>query len=351
MISPPDVLIPEEEAILSSRSEPTPVRRAAARAEVRSPSTAPGPEVPAGARDGAAAGDAPASVPASPDTAATNARPVVIRADKVCKTYRVRSVEAVALKDADLEVYQGEFVSLIGPSGCGKTTLLRLVADLIQPTSGTLEVAGKSAPEAREAREYGFVFQAPVLYDWRTVVANVTLPLEIMGFPRAERGERAAELLAMVGLENFHRQYPWQLSGGMQQRVSIARALAFDPRLLLMDEPFGALDEITRETMNHELLRIWGQTGKTVLFVTHSIAEAVFLSSRIVVMTARPGRIQKIIDVDLPYPRSPESRESERFFQLTTEVREALRLGQAAATVAVKGPEGGPGSDGGAVAP
>jgi len=294
---------------------------------------------------------APASAPTPHGPTATAAQPVVIRADKVCKTYRVRGTEAVALEDADLEVCQGEFVSLIGPSGCGKTTLLRLVADLIQPTSGALEVAGKSAAAAREAREYGFVFQAPVLYDWRTVLANVTLPLEIMGFARAERRRRAESLLAMVGLETFHRQYPWQLSGGMQQRVSIARALAFEPKLLLMDEPFGALDEITRETMNHELLRIWGRTGKTVLFVTHSIAEAVFLSSRIVVMTARPGRIQKIIHVDLPYPRSPETRESERFFQLTTEVREALRLGQAAAGVAARGVDGRPGSDGGAGAP
>jgi NitT/TauT family transport system ATP-binding protein len=237
-------------------------------------------------------------------------------------------------------VRAGEFVSLIGPSGCGKTTLLRLIADLIQPTSGRLTVAGKTPEEARASREYGYVFQAPVLYDWRSVLANVTLPLEIMGFPRGERRPRARELLAMVGLEAFERQYPWQLSGGMQQRVSIARALAFDPRLLLMDEPFGALDEITREAMNLELLRIWRQTGKTVVFVTHSIAEAVFLSSRIVVMTARPGRIQQLIDVDLPYPRGTETRESERFFELTTEVREALRVGQEAAAGHAGGPNG-----------
>jgi NitT/TauT family transport system ATP-binding protein len=280
--------------------------------------------------------NAPEAAPSRPPDATGVARPhdatgpadVVIRAERLCKTYRVRQLEAVALRDADLEVRQGEFVSLIGPSGCGKTTLLRLVADLIEPTAGTLEVAGTTPREARAARAYGYVFQAPVLYDWRTVLRNVTLPLEIMGYPRGERRRRATELLTMVGLENFQRQYPWQLSGGMQQRVSIARALAFDPKLLLMDEPFGALDEITREAMNLELLRIWRQTGKTVVFVTHSIAEAVFLSSRIVVMTARPGRIREIIDVDLPYPRDAQARESERFFELTTQVREALRVGQ-----------------------
>ena len=296
----------------------------------------------------------PAGVPAV--DAGDPSRAPVIRAQGVGKIYRVRKLEAVALEGADLEVRTGEFVSLIGPSGCGKTTLLRLIADLIQPTSGTLEVAGKAPRAAREAREYGYVFQAPVLYDWRSVLANVTLPLEIMGFPRARRRERATELLALVGLGSFHRQYPWQLSGGMQQRVSIARALAFDPKLLLMDEPFGALDEITRETMNHELLRIWARTGKTVVFVTHSIAEAVFLSSRIVVMTARPGRIQRIIDVDLPYPRDTETRESSRYFELTTEVREALRVGQEAAGDSAAGGEApaagaGPGGRGGRGAP
>ena len=214
---------------------------------------------------------------------------------------------------------------MIGPSGCGKTTLLRLIADLIEPTSGELRVAGKTPQEAREAREYGYVFQAPVLYEWRTVLKNVMLPLEIMRFPKAERVERAAHLLKLVGLQDFHKQYPFQLSGGMQQRVSIARALAFDPKLLLMDEPFGALDEITRESMNDELLRIWQETHKTVVFVTHSISEAVFLSSRIVVMTPRPGKIERIIDVDLPYPRDESVRGSRRFFELTSEVREALK--------------------------
>lgn len=258
--------------------------------------------------------------PLAPET-----RETVIRVQGLNMIYRTRGAETVALKDANLDVYEGEFVSLIGPSGCGKTTLLRLIADLIQPTSGELIVTGRTPREAREARAYGYVFQAPVLYEWRTALKNVMLPLEIMGFSKAERRARASKLLAMVGLEAFHHSYPWQLSGGMQQRVSIARALAFDPKLLLMDEPFGALDEITRESMNNELLRLWQETGKTVVFVTHSIPEAVFLSSRIVVMTPRPGKIERIIPVDLPYPRDNDTRESKRFFELTTEVREALR--------------------------
>ncbi|MBX3140447.1 MAG: ABC transporter ATP-binding protein [Trueperaceae bacterium] len=271
--------------------------------------------------------------------------PVIIDVQDVSKLFRVGKVEAVALQDANLQIHDGQFVSLIGPSGCGKTTLMRLVADLIEPTSGRITVAGKSPKEARAAREYGYVFQAPALYDWRNVLANVMLPLEIMGWPKGERRARAEEMLRLVGLEGFHRSYPWQLSGGMQQRVSIARALAFDPKLLLMDEPFGALDEITREVMNFELLRLWRQTGKTVVFVTHSIAEAVFLSSHIVVMTARPGRIREVIEVDLPYPRDHETRESERFFELTTRVREALRLGKEG-----EGDVGGAASGGGKAA-
>ncbi len=254
--------------------------------------------------------------------------PAIIDVQGVSKLFRVGKTDAIALQDANLQVTEGQFVSLIGPSGCGKTTLMRLVADLIEPTSGRITVAGKSPKEARAAREYGYVFQSPALYDWRNVINNVMLPLEIMGYSKAERRTRAEEMLQMVGLENFHRSYPWQLSGGMQQRVSIARALAFDPKLLLMDEPFGALDEITRETMNFELLRLWRQTGKTVVFVTHSIAEAVFLSSHIVVMTARPGKIREVIEVDLPYPRDSETRETEGFFELTTRVREALRVGK-----------------------
>lgn len=263
--------------------------------------------------------------------------PPIIEVTGVAKRFAVGRAEAVALQDADLAIGEGQFVSLIGPSGCGKTTLMRLIADLIEPSEGVITVGGKTPRQAREDREYGYVFQAPALYEWRSVLANVMLPLEIMGVSRSERKERAEKLLAMVGLEGFHRSYPWQLSGGMQQRVSIARALAMDPKILLMDEPFGALDEITREAMNFELLRLWQETKKTVVFVTHSIAEAVFLSSHIVVMTARPGRIREVIEVDLPYPRDVQTRESERFFALTTRVREALRLGQAA---------GGPSSEG-----
>ena len=263
--------------------------------------------------------------PHTQNTSNKQARKEVIEIDNLSMIYYGRGTETVALKNATLNVAEGEFISLIGPSGCGKTTLLRIIADLIQPTSGTILVSGKNPRQARLDREYGYVFQAPVLYEWRTVLNNVMLPLEIMGFPKSERRERATRLLKMVGLQDFHKNYPWQLSGGMQQRVSIARALAFDPKLLLMDEPFGALDEITRETMNNELLRIWQETGKTVIFVTHSIAEAVFLSSRIVVMTPRPGKIEQVINVDLPYPRTEDARESRRFFDLATEVREALR--------------------------
>ena len=249
----------------------------------------------------------------------------VITVENLNMIYRGRGTETVALKDANLEIKEGEFVSLIGPSGCGKTTLLKLIADLVQATSGKLVVAGKDPRTARLDREYGYVFQAPTLLDWRSVEKNVMLPLEIMKYSKEKQNKTAQRLLQMVGLEDFHKQYPWQLSGGMQQRVSIARALAFDPKILLMDEPFGALDEITRETMNNELLRIWQETKKTVVFVTHSIPEAVFLSTKIVVMTPRPGKIEKIIDVKLPYPRNIDTRESKEFFELATEVRESLR--------------------------
>ena len=230
-----------------------------------------------------------------------------------------------ALESVDLTIKQGEFVSLIGPSGCGKSTLLRIIGDLTRPTSGTLSINGKSAERARLDRDYGMVFQAPVLMDWRTIAKNIELPLEIMGHPPDERRRRSAELLKLVELEAFADRHPWQLSGGMQQRVAIARALSFDPKLLLMDEPFGALDEMTRERMNAELMSIWRRTGTTIVFVTHSIPEAVFLSTRVVVMSARPGRISQVVDVDLPPERSVETRESERYFRLVTRVREALR--------------------------
>ena len=231
----------------------------------------------------------------------------------------------VALQEIDLTILAGEFVSLIGPSGCGKSTLLRLIGDLTTPTSGTVTVNGRSARQARLGREYGMVFQAPVLMDWRTVQKNVELPLEVMGYDRAQRQARSKAMLELVELGEFGHTHPWQLSGGMQQRIAIARALAFDPKLLLMDEPFGALDEMTRERMNLELMRIWRQTGTTIIFVTHSIPEAVFLSTRVVVMSARPGRINRIVDIDLPQPRTVETREQERYFEHVTTVREALR--------------------------
>jgi NitT/TauT family transport system ATP-binding protein len=230
-----------------------------------------------------------------------------------------------ALENIDLAIGSDEFVSLIGPSGCGKSTLLRLIGDLTSPTSGTVTVNGKPARQARQDRDYGIVFQAPVLFDWRTVQANVALPLEVKGTPGAERDERVRSMLELVELKDFARHYPYQLSGGMQQRVSIARALALEPSILLMDEPFGALDEMTRERLNAEVQRIWQETGTTIVFVTHSIPEAVFLSSRVVVMSPRPGRIVRVIDVDLPRPRTDDTRETARYFELITEVRETLR--------------------------
>jgi NitT/TauT family transport system ATP-binding protein len=232
-----------------------------------------------------------------------------------------------ALQDIDLEIQPGEFVSLIGPSGCGKSTLLRIIGDLVQPTAGVLEVNGKTAHQARLDHDYGIVFQDAVLYDWRTVERNVALPLELLGWDRGRRRERVREMLELVELTGFESSRPWQLSGGMQQRVSIARALSFDPALLLMDEPFGALDEMTRERLNMELLRIWEKAGSTIVFVTHSIPEAVFLSTRVVVMSARPGRVAETIEVDLPQPRGAGTREDARFFELVTAVREALASG------------------------
>ena len=233
----------------------------------------------------------------------------------------------VALDDIDLEVRPRDFVSLIGPSGCGKSTLLRIVADLIQPSSGEVVVNGKPARQARLDRDYGIVFQDAVLYDWRTVGRNIELPLEMLGWDRKRRQERMHEMVELVELSGFEKHHPWQLSGGMQQRVSIARALSFSPPLLLMDEPFGALDEMTRERLNGELLRIWDGTGSTIVFVTHSIAEAVFLSTRVVVMSPRPGRIQGIVDIDLPQPRTQATREQTRYAELIREVRRLLRIG------------------------
>ena len=233
----------------------------------------------------------------------------------------------VALEGINLEIGEQEFISLIGPSGCGKSTLLRIIGDLIQPTAGDVVVNGKSAHQARLDRDYGIVFQDAVLFDWRTVSKNIALPLEMMGWDRRKRTDRVRQLVDLVELTGFEGHHPWQLSGGMQQRVSIARALSFDPPLLLMDEPFGALDEMTRERLNLELLQIWERSGSTVTFVTHSISEAVFLSTRVVVMSARPGRIVGIIDVDLPQPRTADTREEARFAELIREVRHLLRHG------------------------
>jgi NitT/TauT family transport system ATP-binding protein len=249
----------------------------------------------------------------------------VVSLDAVHKVFAAGTKRTVALEGIDLDIARGSFVSLIGPSGCGKSTLLRLIGDLTQATSGAITVNGKSAHLARLARDYGIVFQAPVLFDWRTVQRNVELPLEFERLSQAERERRATEMLALVELGGFERHYPWQLSGGMQQRVAIARALSFEPALLLMDEPFGALDEMSRERLNLELLRVWQKTGTTVVFVTHSIPEAVFLSTHVVVMSRRPGRIVDVIGVDLPQPRNDLTREDRRYFELVTRVRESLR--------------------------
>jgi NitT/TauT family transport system ATP-binding protein len=245
----------------------------------------------------------------------------------VSLTFETADGKVDALSNVSLQIADGEFVSFIGPSGCGKTTMLRLIADLQQPTSGMLLVNGMSAEQARLERRYGYVFQAPALFPWRTIEKNLKLPLEIMGFSDSEQRERARRYLALVNLTGFERKYPWQLSGGMQQRVSIARALSFDPALLLMDEPFGALDEIVRDHLNEQLLQLWDKTGKTVLFVTHSIPEAVFLSTKIVVMSPRPGRIIDIIDCNFARDRTLEIRETPEFLKIAQRVRVGLRAG------------------------
>jgi len=232
-----------------------------------------------------------------------------------------------ALKDVNLTIGKGEFVSFIGPSGCGKTTFLRAIAALEHPTGGTLTVNGMTPDEARRKRAYGYVFQAAGLYPWRTIAGNIKLPLEIMGFSKAEQTERVARVLELVELSGFGKKFPWQLSGGMQQRASIARALAFDADILLMDEPFGALDEIVRDRLNEEVLKLWARTGKTIGFVTHSIPEAVYLSTKIVVMSPRPGRITDVIDSPLPKERPLDIRDSKEFIEISHRVREGLRAG------------------------
>ena len=242
-------------------------------------------------------------------------------------TFETNDGPVQALSDIDLDVKRGEFVSFIGPSGCGKTTLLRVIADLERATGGSITVNGVSPEEARQNRAYGYVFQAAALYPWRTIARNVALPLEIMGLPKGEREKRIAENLALVDLAGFEKKFPWQLSGGMQQRASIARALAVEPELLLMDEPFGALDEIVRDHLNEKLSKLWAKTEKTVVFVTHSIPEAVFLSTKIVVMSPRPGRVTDIIHCNFPRHRTLDMRETPQFLEIAARVRAALRAG------------------------
>jgi NitT/TauT family transport system ATP-binding protein len=242
-------------------------------------------------------------------------------------TFETSDGPVQALSEIDLAIERGEFVSLIGPSGCGKTTLLRVIADLETATRGMINVNGLTPREARLERAYGYVFQAPALYPWRTIAKNIALPLEIMGFSKEERNKRISRNVELVNLTGFEKRFPWQLSGGMQQRASIARALAFDPDLLLMDEPFGALDEIVRDKLNEQLLRLWNKTRKTVVFVTHSIPEAVFLSTRVVVMSPRPGRIYDVIDCGFPRDRTLEIRETPQFLEIANRVRRGLREG------------------------
>jgi NitT/TauT family transport system ATP-binding protein len=258
---------------------------------------------------------------------AAPSRTSVIAVRDLSLTFETADGPVEALSHIDLDIEPGAFVSLIGPSGCGKTTLLRVIADLEQPTSGSIQVNGLTPDEARRTRCYGYVFQAPALYPWRTIAKNVGLPLEVMGLPAAEREARVRRNLDLVNLTGFERRFPWQLSGGMQQRASIARALSLDPALLLMDEPFGALDEIVRDHLNEQLLKLWAKTKKTAVFVTHSIPEAVFLSTRIVVMSPRPGKIIDIIDSDLPAERTLDIRETPEFLKIAHRVREGLRAG------------------------
>jgi NitT/TauT family transport system ATP-binding protein len=254
-------------------------------------------------------------------------RPTVIEAKNLGLTFMTNDGPVRALSDVDLTIGKGEFVSFIGPSGCGKTTFLRVIADLEKPTDGTISVNGMTPEQAREKRAYGYVFQAAALYPWRTVERNIALPLEIMGLAKTEQAERIKRTMELVNLTGFEKKYPWQLSGGMQQRASIARALAFDADLLLMDEPFGALDEIVRDHLNEQLLELWARTEKTICFVTHSIPEAVYLSTRIIVMSPRPGRVTDVIESTLPKKRPLDIRESPEFLAIAARVRDGLRAG------------------------
>ena len=251
----------------------------------------------------------------------------IIAAKNLNLTFETNDGPVHALKDVSLDIKKGEFVSFIGPSGCGKTTFLRCIAGLETPTSGDISVNGMTPDEARKARAYGYVFQAAGLYPWRTIAGNISLPLEIMGFSKAEQRERVNRVMDLVDLGGFEKRFPWQLSGGMQQRASIARALAFDADILLMDEPFGALDEIVRDHLNEQLLKLWARTEKTIAFVTHSIPEAVYLSTKIVVMSPRPGRITDVIDSPLPKDRPLDIRDSAEFIEISHRVRDGLRAG------------------------
>jgi NitT/TauT family transport system ATP-binding protein len=253
--------------------------------------------------------------------------PATITARNLDLTFETNDGPVHALKDVSLDINKGDFVSFIGPSGCGKTTFLRCIAGLEQPTSGDISVNGMTPDAARMARAYGYVFQAAGLYPWRTIGGNIRLPLEIMGFSKAEMADRVARVMDLVDLNGFEKKFPWQLSGGMQQRASIARALAFDADILLMDEPFGALDEIVRDHLNEQLLKLWARTEKTISFVTHSIPEAVYLSTKIVVMSPRPGRITDIIESPLPRDRPLNIRDSAEFINIAHRVRDGLRSG------------------------
>ena len=251
----------------------------------------------------------------------------IITARNLDLTFETNDGPVHALKDVNLDINKGDFVSFIGPSGCGKTTFLRCIAGLETPTAGEISVNGMTPDEARRARAYGYVFQAAGLYPWRTIGGNIKLPLEIMGFDKAEQSQRVQRVLDLVDLTGFDRKFPWQLSGGMQQRASIARALAFDADILLMDEPFGALDEIVRDHLNEQLLQLWARTEKTIAFVTHSIPEAVYLSTKIVVMSPRPGRISDVIESTLPRERPLDIRDSPEFIEIAHRVRDGLRAG------------------------
>ncbi|MEI5677920.1 MULTISPECIES: ABC transporter ATP-binding protein [unclassified Mesorhizobium] len=255
------------------------------------------------------------------------AQQTVVEASKLGLTFQTGDGPVQALSDVDLTIKKGEFVSFIGPSGCGKTTFLRVIADLEKPTSGTISINGMTPEQARQARAYGYVFQAAALYPWRTIERNIALPLEIMGISGVDQKARIKRTMELVNLSGFEKKFPWQLSGGMQQRASIARALAFDADLLLMDEPFGALDEIVRDHLNEQLLELWKRTNKTICFVTHSIPEAVYLSTRIVVMSPRPGRVTDVIESTLPHERPLDIRESPEFLAIAARVRDGLRAG------------------------